>query len=91
MRESDFEGLFAGCEPGAEPPFGSLFGLPVVVDSALAESGSDRLCAGSHEEAIEIRYQDFRRLEGDPKTGAFGRYPASAPRVWDEWPESRVR
>ena len=40
---------------------------------------------------IRANYQDFRRLEGDPKTGAFGRFPASAPRVWDEWPESRAR
>jgi len=91
LHEADFESLFAGCEPGAEPPFGALFGLPVVADSALAEAERIVFCAGSHEEAIEIRYQDFRRVEGDPKTGAFGRFPASAPRVWDEWPESRAR
>ena len=59
--------------------------------SGPARKWGKRSCAGSHEEAIEIRYQDFRRLEGDPKTGAFGRFPASAPRVWDEWPESRAR
>jgi Ala-tRNA(Pro) deacylase len=91
LHETDFEGLFAGCEPGAEPPFGSLFGLPVVVDSALATADRIVFPAGSHEEAIEISYQDFRRLEGDPKTGAFGHLSASTPRVWDEWPDSRVR
>jgi len=91
LDEADFEGLFAGCEPGAEPPFGSLFGLPVVVDSALAEADRIVLRAGSHEEAIEIRYQDFRRVEDDPRMGTFGRLPASAPRVWDEWPEPSAR
>ncbi len=41
MREWEFEELFPECEPGAEPPFGGLYGLPVVVDSALAdEEGS---------------------------------------------------
>jgi len=91
LDEADFEGLFTGCEPGAEPPFGSLFGLPVVVESTLAEADRIVLCAGSLEEAIELRYEDCRRLEGDPKTGTFGRVPASAPRVWEEWPEPRAR
>ena len=91
LDEAAFEGFFPGCEPGAEPPFGSLFGLPVVVDSTLAEAGRIVFRAGTHEEAIEIRYEDFRRLERDPKTGTFGRPPDNAPRVWDEWPEPRVR
>jgi len=91
LAEADFEGLFAGCEPGAEPPFGRLFGLPVVVDSALAEADRIVFRAGSHEECIEIRYEDFRRLEGNPVTGAFGHRPANVPRVWDEWPETRIR
>jgi Ala-tRNA(Pro) deacylase len=91
LDEADFEAFFAGCEPGAEPPFGSLFGLPVVVESTLAEADRIAFCAGSHEEAIELRYDDFRRLEGDLKLGSFGRIAASSPRVWDEWPEPRVR
>ena len=91
LDEEEFERFFPGCEAGAEPPFGSLFGLPVVVDSTLAESERIVFRAGSHEEAIEIRYEEFRRLERDPKTGTFGRPPSDAPRVWDEWPEPRVR
>jgi Ala-tRNA(Pro) deacylase len=89
LDEANFEGLFTGCEPGAEPPFGTLFGLPVVVESTLAEADRILFCAGSHDEAIEIHYEDFRRLEGNAKTGSFGRLPVSAPRAWDEWPESR--
>jgi Ala-tRNA(Pro) deacylase len=90
MDEADFAGLFADCEAGAEPPFGSLFGLPVVVESTLAEADRIVFRAGSYEEAIEISYDDFRRLEGDAKTGTFGRVPSTAPRVWDEWPDHRI-
>jgi Ala-tRNA(Pro) deacylase len=79
LHEAELEDLFPGCKPGAEPPFGNLFGLPVVVDSMLAEADRIVFRAGSHEEAIEIRYEDFRRLERDAKTGTFGRIPASAP------------
>lgn len=91
VDEADFEAFFPDCEAGAEPPFGSLFGLPVVVESTLAEAERIVFRAGSHEESIEIRSEDFRRLEGDPKTGTFGRLPASVPRVWEEWPEPGVR
>jgi len=91
LDEAAFEGFFPGCEPGAKPSFGSLFGLPVVVDSTLVEADRIVFRAGSHEEAIEIRYEDFRRLKRDPKTGTFGRPPDNAPRVWDECPEPRVR
>jgi len=89
LHESEFEGLFADCEPGAEPPFGGLYGLPVVIDSALAETESILFRAGSHEEAIEIRYEDFYRLEGEPKVGAFGRTetPATPPSAWSDWPQ----
>jgi Ala-tRNA(Pro) deacylase len=63
MREGDIEPLFPGCEVGAEPPFGALFGLPVVADRSL-ESDPRILCrAGSHEETLALRFDDFRRLE----------------------------
>lgn len=87
LREPEFEGLFPDCEAGAEPPFGGLYGLPVVVDSAL--TGADRLVfrAGSHEEAIEMRYNDFCRLENELLVGAIGRPQPNSPPVWSDWPE----
>ena len=36
-REDEFEPAFPDCEVGAMPPFGNLYGLPVWVDTALAE------------------------------------------------------
>jgi Ala-tRNA(Pro) deacylase len=91
LRESEFQGLFPDCEAGAEPPFGGLFGLPVVVDSTLAESDRIVFRAGSHEEAIEMRYEDFYRLENGPRVGAIGRAHPSAPEVWTDWPEPPAR
>ncbi len=60
--EAELSELFPGCELGAMPPFGNLWGLPVYVDDALA--GEDRIAfnAGSHREVIHMKYRDFERL-----------------------------
>lgn len=34
--ESEFEGKFAECDVGAMPPFGNLYGLPVLVSTKLS-------------------------------------------------------
>lgn len=74
LRESEFAGLFPDCELGAEPPFGRLYGLPVAVERALARVERVLFRAGSHEEAIELAYDDFVRLER-PLVGDFGALP----------------
>ncbi|MCY1044345.1 YbaK/EbsC family protein [Corallococcus sp. bb12-1] len=61
--ESEFVDHFPGCEVGAEPPFGELYGLPVAVDESLSLNERLLFRAGSHEEALELRFQDFARLE----------------------------
>lgn len=63
MREPEFASLFGGCEVGAEPPLGTLYGMPVVVDRSLARSVPLIFRAGSHEDALEMRYEDFAHLE----------------------------
>jgi Ala-tRNA(Pro) deacylase len=60
--ETDFQGLFPGCELGAIPPFGHLFGLPVYVDERLAKDPSIVFSAGTHREAIRMDFADFKRL-----------------------------
>lgn len=54
--------LFPDCELGAEPPLGQLYGLPVYVAPSLAEDEWITFNAGTHEEAVRIRYADFERL-----------------------------
>ncbi len=72
MSEAEFTSLFNDSDTGAEPPFGSLYGVPVVVDKRLAKPGTMIVRAGSHQEAIEMRYQDFARLERPPGGGLRG-------------------
>src|SRR5215470_2593415 len=51
-----------GCTPGAVPPFGNLFGLPVLVDEELAQREDIAFNAGSHTVSIVMRCADFLRL-----------------------------
>jgi Ala-tRNA(Pro) deacylase len=60
--EQEFKDLFPDCELGAMPPFGPLYGLPVYVDRSLTEDEYIVFEAGTHSEAIRMRYQDFAAL-----------------------------
>src|SRR5439155_398310 len=80
LHESEFLDLFKDCEVGAEPPFGALYGLPVVMDRSLAQApGPLVFRAGSHEEALEMKPEDFVRLE-KPRLADFAVVPPSIPR-----------
>jgi Ala-tRNA(Pro) deacylase len=65
--EADFYGRFPGCETGAMPPFGNLYGMAVFVDEALTREKEIAFNAGSHRELIRMSYEDFDRLV-KPKT-----------------------
>lgn len=60
--EEEFKDLFPDCELGAMPPFGTLYGLPVFVDQLLTEDDTIVFQAGTHSEAIRMRYMDFAAL-----------------------------
>lgn len=57
--EDDLRRLFPDCEPGAMPPFGPLYGQAVFVDAALAAEPEIVFNAGTHTEAIRMRWPDF--------------------------------
>jgi Ala-tRNA(Pro) deacylase len=61
-HEEEFAELFPDCEPGAMPPFGNLYGVPVYTDRALAENLNLVLQAGTHTETMGIRFDDYERL-----------------------------
>ncbi len=61
-REGEFTHLFPGCELGAEPPFGNVYNMPVYVDESLCQDPEIVFNAGTHTEAIRIKYADFERL-----------------------------
>lgn len=60
--EEEFGHLFAGCEIGAMPPFGNLYGIPVFVDETLSRDKEIAFNAGTHSELIRMSYKDFARL-----------------------------
>jgi Ala-tRNA(Pro) deacylase len=61
-HESEFASLFPGCEMGAMPPFGNLYGVDVYVDEALSQDEEIVFNAGTHVDAVRMRYKDFERL-----------------------------
>jgi Ala-tRNA(Pro) deacylase len=60
--EAEFYRLFPDCEPGAMPPFGNLYGIPVYVSHEFAVNRWIAFNAGTHEEVIEMNYGEFARL-----------------------------
>jgi len=43
-------------------PFGSLYDLPIYVDESLAQDVEIVFNAGTHHDAVRLRYDDFLRL-----------------------------
>jgi Ala-tRNA(Pro) deacylase len=60
--EDEIARIFPDCELGAMPPFGSLYGLPVYLDSSLAGEPVIAFNAGTHLEVIHMPTAEFRRL-----------------------------
>jgi Ala-tRNA(Pro) deacylase len=61
-EEEDMGKLFSDCELGAEPPFGNLYDLPTIMDKALEADDHITFQAGTHEKAVRMSMNDYRRL-----------------------------
>jgi Ala-tRNA(Pro) deacylase len=57
--EEEFVSRFPDCEPGAEPPFGNLYDVPVFLDETLR--ARDRMVCrdGSHTTTITLAVNDY--------------------------------
>jgi Ala-tRNA(Pro) deacylase len=62
VHEDELNRLFPECEVGAMPPFGNLYGMPVVVASCLSRCDEVFFNAESHRETIRMRYADLETL-----------------------------
>lgn len=60
--EQEFKDTFPGCELGAMPPFGNLYGMRTLVADSLAEDESIAFNAGTHRELIRMAFKDFQRV-----------------------------
>jgi Ala-tRNA(Pro) deacylase len=68
--EEEFEQQFPGCETGAMPPFGNLYGMDVYLAESLMDNETIAFNAGSHTEVIKMAFRDFMRLV-QPKVVSF--------------------
>ena len=77
-NEAEFGHLFPDCEVGAMPPFGNLYGMETFVAKSLCEDEFITFSAGSHEQVITMRTQDWLDLV-QPKRISFTdrRHPIS--------------
>ena len=73
---TDFEvgALAPGCHPGALPPFGNLYDVPVWIDTSFAPDGEIAFHVGSREHTVRVRYADFVRI-ARPRIGSFREEP----------------
>ncbi|MGH7970027.1 MAG: aminoacyl-tRNA deacylase [Limisphaerales bacterium] len=60
--EDEFRERFPGCETGAMPPFGNLYGMDVYLAEALTHRDEIAFNAGSHTEVIRMAFRDFDGL-----------------------------
>lgn len=65
--------LFPGCELGAEPPVGRLYGMTTVMDESLTKDDQVTFQAGTHNEAVTMTLADYRRL-AQPELAYFARH-----------------
>lgn len=68
--ETDFQTLFPDCAIGTMPPFGQLYGVATYLDASLADADKIVFEAGTHSDAIKMRYADYERL-AKPTTADF--------------------
>lgn len=60
--EAELKRLFPDCSPGAMPPFGNLYHMPVYVSTQVLGRREIVFNAGNHRELIQMKLSDFRRL-----------------------------
>lgn len=60
--EDEFVSKFPDCEPGAEPPFGNLYGVPVFLDETLRARRTMVCRDGSHTSSITLAVSDYVRV-----------------------------
>lgn len=72
--EQEFQQLFPDCELGAMPPFGNLYSMITFAEQDVSLNENIVINAGTHAEAIRLRYADFARL-ARPRLGRFGEPP----------------
>ena len=70
VLDREFAARFLGCERGALPPFGNLYGMNVYAARSLSEAPTISFYAGTRMRIVEMAYGDYDRLVR-PRVGEF--------------------
>lgn len=62
--ETEMVGLYPGCEAGAMPPLGPLYHQRVFLDASLGSDVEVVFNAGTHVDAVRMRYDSLVALTG---------------------------
>ncbi len=65
--------FFQDCEPGAIPPVGEPYGIPVIVDERLGILEEVIVEPGLHTSLLRLRQAEFRRMLGEVRWGRWSR------------------
>jgi Ala-tRNA(Pro) deacylase len=60
--EAEFRDAFPTCELGAMPPLGNIFDVPVYCDANLSRNHEIDFNAGTHDETIRMKFDDYKKL-----------------------------
>ena len=61
--EADLAAHCPDCERGVLPPFGSQYAMQTIVDASLAKDAEIIFEGNTHDEAIRMKFEDYRRIE----------------------------
>ena len=62
-NEQEIGRIFADCEWGVVEPFGTLYGIPTILEESVSPETWIVFEAHTHAEAIRMKCADFERLE----------------------------
>jgi Ala-tRNA(Pro) deacylase len=71
-NEQEIGRVFPDCEWGVVEPFGTLYGIPTVLDQSVNPETEIVFEAHTHAEAVRMKCSDFERLE-QPQRLSFAR------------------
>jgi Ala-tRNA(Pro) deacylase len=67
--------LFEDCEPGAIPPIGAAYGVPVILDESVCGATDLFFEGGDHRSLVHISSEAFQRLTKNARRARFS-HPA---------------
>ena len=70
--ETDLEGVFPDCSPGAIPPLGPAYGVRIILDDSLEAHADLYFEAGDHEHLVHMATGQFMALVGPAQRVHFG-------------------